>query len=264
MPLDPADPDPPGSGPPKPFEVVFSEDPPPPPPSGTKVTWYLDLRNRVLALFRDPPRAFIPPAHLALWLVPILLFAAADLGRSLALRDLVMQQAEVAALEMDIPEEMRDQALALTERSGEWVATPQAIIGLAVAWLANAFFFCFGTAGLFFAALNFVLGGRARYLDVVMVVGLSGLIAVLRTTLLTPIMRMQQSLEVSASPALFFSVESGLVYKIARLFDVFDLYRIFLLTVGFAVVARVPWSRSAALVVGFWALWALLALRIGS
>ena len=248
--------------PPDDFEVVFPDEPtpPPPPPRGP---WHRDLIERVTALFRDPAWAFRPPAHLALWLVPIVLLAIADLSRSLSLRELIIADAEQVALEMDLPEDARDEALAMAERSREWEATPVAVVELLVVWLFNAFIFVFGTGGLFYAGLNYILGGRARYLDVVMVISLTGIIAVLRTALLTPIMRAKESLEITASPAIFFAADSGILYRAAKLFDIFDLYRIFLLTVGFAVVARVPWRRTAGLVLSFWGIWAALALLGG-
>ncbi|MCA9730245.1 MAG: hypothetical protein KC729_21350, partial [Candidatus Eisenbacteria bacterium] len=97
-------------------------------------------------------------------------------------------------------------------------------------------------------------------LDVLGVFSLTGLVYAIREAVTIPLKLARQSLDIYTGPAALLSPDVGLIFKIAQMLDLFDLYRMFLVIVGLAVVGHVSTKRSAGVVLAFWGLWVVIQI----
>ena len=214
--------------------------------------------QRILALVASPRRAFSLPLHPSVWIAPLVILAAVQVSQSVLLRGLYQEKA-LAAIENNerIPEEQKQTIL---ERMEAGQKNPTAyiaqtaggiVVGLGIGLLVPAL--------LYFWGLNFLLGAASRFVEVFTVVVLSSMVLALRDVLLLPLKLTKGSLDVYTSPAAFVTSSNQLVIQALNKFDIFDLYRLFLLVIGFSVVALKPPGRTAIPVLIVWGLgWLLL------
>jgi hypothetical protein len=208
--------------------------------------------QRVLALVSAPRQAFVLPHRMAVWLIPMILMAMLAVTESVLLRDMGLEKA-VAKIEHNdnIPQEQKDKIL-------EQMRSPEAnsrseVLGPIFAVIGGAASLAV-PALIYLLLLNFVLGGQTRFSHVLGVVCLSSLINLPREILRLPIILSKHTLEVYFSPAAFVGGDGGMAAKLLNRFDLFDLYRLFLLSVGFAVITQMPVKKTAVAVVSLWLL----------
>lgn len=209
---------------------------------------------RCVALFTAPRSAFGPPRGLRFWLLPLLAILVVTVLDSVALQDLYNDQVyESMESNRALSEEQRTLILEALDKKAESSTTISSVVGVTAGAIFNigiAFFLL----GLFYLlGVNFGLAGSARYLDVVGVLALSWMALVPRILLTLPLKLSQGTLAIYTGPAALVG-DAGMLRTVLGFFDLFDLFRLFLLTVGLSVVGSVRTSRSAILVIAFWVL----------
>ena len=210
---------------------------------------------RCVALFTAPRNAFRAPRGLTFWLIPLIVILAVTVVDSVLLGDLYNEQIiETIESNRSFSDEQRTLILDTLEAKNESGTTVSSILQTTVGAIVNealAFFLL----GLFYMfGVNFGLAGQARYLDVVGVLALSWMALVPRVLLTLPLKLSQGTLDIHTGPAALVSHQGGWLPTILGFFDLFDLFRLFLITVGLSVVGGVKTSRSVILVVAFWLL----------
>jgi hypothetical protein len=229
----------------------------PEPGSPERPSLFAHLLRRIVFLFTSPSRAFEPPQDFTLWLVPLVLIAVINVVEPMLLKDLYLDKMRHFAEETTlVPESQKELFLKQIEESGE-TAGPLAWVTQAGSVLVTLGLLYFLPAGIYLLGLNFGLGGTARYADVLCVVCFSSLLLVAREIVTVPLKLERGSLAVFASPAAFVPADKKLLLEALNVLDIFHLYRLFLIIIGFSVVARVSVRNSAILVVALWGLWSL-------
>jgi hypothetical protein len=157
-----------------------------------------------------------------------------------------------------IPEEQREQILLRMEEA--YASTGGFLRQSRGGVAGNVILSYLVPALLYLLGLNFVLGARTRFRDVFAVTVFSNLIIVVRDLIRVPLMLMKNSLYVFVSPAAFADPENrALVWALDR-FDLFAVYRLLLLTLGLAAVARLAPKRAALPVLLVWLLVSLIGI----
>jgi hypothetical protein len=214
---------------------------------------------RFFRLFTSPGTVFALPRSTTLWVAPLIILCLLQMAQAILLHDLI-QQKSIAVLSAndhlseEQKEKMIDQMRVAQENTGVF-------IGQQVGGLVTVLIFTYLVpALLYLLGLNFVLGARARFSEVFSVVIFTGLIYIPKELLRIPLILAKHSLEVFTSPAAFVPADSFLLRFVCNLFDIFDLYRLFLLAAGFAVITQLPIRKTAYPVVAVWLLWAIAGI----
>lgn len=217
------------------------------------------ILTRFLRLFSSPFRAFVRPRTKALWLVPLIVMSLFQIMQGVLLRDLVQEKVLSSISQNDrIPEEQKEKILEQMEGS---MGSPMQLAlqqagGAAGTWLLVYVV----PALLFMLGLNFVLGAHVRFRDVFSVVAFSALVLLPRDLIRVPLMLAKGSLDVYTSPAALVSPDSTALVFALNLFDVFELYRLFVVAAGFVTLTGFALRKTLFPVVVVWLLYGLIGV----
>ncbi len=208
---------------------------------------------RVFALFTQPRAAFGRPRGPAFWIPPLILFIVTIVASSVLLADLnnqmVVEFVEDSTFMSDADKERALESMEVEPSVGRSILN--GLFGAGFSVLVSIFLL----GALYYAGVNFGLGATAGYFDIVGVLSLSSVALALREWITLPIKLAQQTLQIYTGPAALFEPGSSIPFIIAGFFDVFDLFNLFLITVGLSVVAKIRWQRTVIIVGVFWILW---------
>ena len=217
------------------------------------------LPQRFAWLWSAPRKAWTLPLAHSVWIVALIVLGVSQFGQSWLLRDLVREQMVTNIEQNDrMTEEQKTEIVARMEEgySSDARYAGQSLLGVVTALLMMVLV----PAALYLFGLNFGLGARVPFREVFAVTAFSGLITVVRDLLRTPIMLQRETLYVFVSPAALVDPNNrALVWALDR-FDVFSLYRLFVLAIGLAVIARMRPQRAAIPVVAVWLLVTLVGV----
>lgn len=219
------------------------------------------LWSRFVALFASPRRAFLAPRGRSFWLIPLIVSALVQGAHAFFLSDLYSTE-QRAAIESStqFSEEQRTHILEqLDENSAD--AGPK-IVQTAIGMIAGVLLSLVVPAALLMFGINFGVGGAARFIDALGVLSLTSLVYVIREAITIPLKLSQQTLSIFTGPAAFLEKSDGILFHIATMFDVFDLYRLFLVIIGLSVVGKVTTGRSAVVVLAFWGLFVIVQIGV--
>jgi hypothetical protein len=216
------------------------------------------LLQRVYGVFFSPKAAFAPRVPKIAWILPLVIIAAFQSAEGYLLRPMNLERMEQKLLQTDMPPEARDRALEGLEGQREQGPESMAIgfAGAAI-WIFLAGFLL--PSLLYWVGANFICGGSGAYWSIVSVVGLSHLVFVVRSILTVPLKLAKNSLDVFTSLALLPVAEAGSKLSNAlNVFDVFDLWYIFVASVGLSMVSGIRRGQALGVVILLWAVWALI------
>jgi hypothetical protein len=191
-----------------------------------------------------------------MWIAPLVLLSLMQFAQGILLRDLALEnmRAKIERSEL-VPEDQKESILRDLQPGADppGKVVGQTLFGVATFWVIGFLV----PAVLFLVGLNFVLGARASFRPVFTVAAFSGLVLLVRELLRTPIMLARDTVHVHTSPAAFLSEPSAAALAALGSFDVFELYRMVVLTFGLSAVSGVAPRRAAVPVVGVWLLYLL-------
>lgn len=217
------------------------------------------IPRRFAYLFHDPRRAWELPLRHSIWIVALVTLSISQLAQSWLLRDLVFEQTR-SNLERSerLPEEQREQILRSMEEAYD---SPGGFVRQAVAGVAGAALVSYLLPALvYLLGLNFVLGARASFREIFAVTSFSHLILLVRDLIRIPLMLAKGSLYVFVSPAAFVDPENRTLVWLLDRFDLFGLYRLLVVVLGLAIIARIAPKRALGPVVALWLLVTLIGV----
>ena len=123
----------------------------------------------------------------------------------------------------------------------------------------------FVTAIILFAG-NVIMGGSAKFAQVFSIYCWVGLIGLLGFLVRIPIQLQKLSMKVYFSPAVLFSseAEQSALFKIAAALDVFLIWQLVVLAIGFAALYKFPFGKSLAMLSSLFALRVAGGIILGS
>ncbi len=212
----------------------------------------LTLPERIFRLFTSPWEAFARPWPRNIWIVPLLFMLVVSTTQSLLLRDLALDAQVDRVSGMDISQAQKDAILdsidsGSTSAAGLVIQTVLGVVfSIALWYLLPALLYMLG--------LSFGLGARLRYAEALGVTMLTALLHGMRELIRLPIMLINNTLHVYTGPAALADPEQRALLALLQRFDLFDIYRIFLLTIGFAAISGLSARRTLIPVLSVWLL----------
>ena len=227
--------------------------------------------GRMAGVFLDPRAAFegvsasvsapdaTDPAKVrdgSLWWLPLLVVIAVSVVVvAYTVPNIVMpEQAKVireAVAERGGTPEQAEQAI----RMGGAMGLPMGIVSAAL----GTFIFVFAGAGIYHLLMG-VVGGKGTFRHSRAVFSYSLLISALASAIKLPLMAAKKTMFVETGPTLFFRdlEPSDRLYRFLSGFDIFTLWLVVVLVIGYAAAYRVPPRKAAIVVVGLWLLFTCL------
>ena len=152
-----------------------------------------------------------------------------------------------------------DQAYEMME--SPWVKATSIFGGVAV------FIVSFILAGIFYLVFNFMMGGDSSYKKVLSVYSYTGFaLGVVGILVKLPLIMAKGSVDVQTSPAAFLSADmkEQFLYKFLSKFDIFVVWQMILLIIGFGVLCKFSRGKSAAGVLTLWGIYIIVSILLSN
>ncbi len=221
--------------------------------------------QRVAGVFYQPQKVFNFLRHKPDILVPFLLAVIISILSSIVVYDIAIND-RIQAIEQDdrIPDERKDNIIDSMESSRE--GTKRVIYTFVVPPLGSMVFLAFmGVVFLFVG--NVILGGKAKYKQVLSAYSYAYLISLIAGSLVKiPMIKSAGTLKIHTSLAAFLSQDSAktVFYRLMDSFDIFTLWFLVVLGIGLAAIYKFPRNKGIAAVFGTWIVWVAITLALGS
>jgi hypothetical protein len=200
--------------------------------------------SMLVNIFLSPMRVFGSIKAKPTWIIPFVIFLLATAATSYVAAPLAMemQKQEMMTSDKYTPEqrELAAQQMQTYKGLGVAIGVFGGLIGAAImVFLMAAVILFMGTV---------VLGGSARFMELVALVCFTGMISVLGMLVKTPLMAMKQTMDVRTSLAVLLpgSDIKSVAYTLLNTFtDVFFVWGIILVIAGVAVIYNFTKGRAA-------------------
>lgn len=235
------------------------------------------LWSRIVGVFADPRAAFESVTSLvsvpdpveagktrdrSLWWVPLVIVVAVGVAvTAYTVPNIVMPQQATAireaVLERGGSPEQADDAIRMSGAIG----LPMGIVSAAL----GTFIFVLAGAGLLHLLMKLV-GGKGMFRHSRAVFSYALLVSALGSLVKLPLMMSKKTMFIETGPTLFFRglEPSDKLYRFLSGFDIFTLWLVAVLIVGYAVAYRLPARKAAVIVIVLWlALTGLMSLLPG-
>jgi len=218
--------------------------------------------QRVINVFVNPGKAFIAVRNKPNWIPPAMLVILLGLLMTYLIAPIAMQEQEEKTITMlekrGMSQDQIDEALESGQAIGKYIMYPSALIGGIVVLLLSAAIWLFVS--------NTLLGGQARYTQMLEVAGLSSLIATVGMFIKIPIILAQKTMNVHFSLATFLPENSKdtFLYKFLINTDLFNVWSIAVLCIGIAVVGGLKVKKVWPVVVALLIVWYLGVAALGN
>jgi hypothetical protein len=219
----------------------------------------INFLQRVIGIFTNPERVFRYLRVKPDFVLPVLLTMLLTIISSLFVYDIAIND-QIAKVEKsdNIPDERKELVIDQIEASKEgprkilyqYVVPPISILVLYA--LISAIFLFIG---------NIILGGKARFVQLLSVYSYSYLIVVLLGMIIKiPLILARQTTQINLSPAVFFTPEQigqG-IFNFIQSFDIFNVWFIIVFGIGFAVIYGFSKPKGIISVIIAWLLYVLI------
>jgi hypothetical protein len=152
-----------------------------------------------------------------------------------------------------------DQAYEMME--APWMKATSIFGGIAV------FIMTFILAGIFYLVFSFIMGGETTYKKVLSVYSYTGFaVGIVGMIVKLPLMMAKGSALIQTSPAAFLSVDmkDQFLYKFLAKFDIFVVWQMILLIIGFGVIYKFSRGKSAAGVLTLWGIYIVVSILLSN
>ncbi len=213
-----------------------------------------------LGVYFSPLETFASIDRKPDWILPLLVLAIISVA-TIYLIHPIIKEVQLNAI-IELQNMSRDQAEELLSRGGVLVGLMPMVFEFIRVFVA-----AFIVAGAFYVTNSFVLGGESTYTKVLSVYSYVGLaVGVVGTIVRLPLIMAKQSLEVQTSLAVILSPEAKdqLFYKLLAKFDLFTIWQVLLLIIGFGVIYKFAKEKSALSVLSLWFIYIVISLLLGS
>ncbi|TKJ41464.1 hypothetical protein CEE37_02570 [candidate division LCP-89 bacterium B3_LCP] len=224
---------------------------------------HLSPLQRLIGVFSAPKQTLEDIAIRPSWVLPFILTIVITIGATHVLREAIVADFKTSPAYDKLME--NDQlTVEQVERARDMQITGMrnfAAIGGGIATVLAIFV----VAAILLFVGNVVLGGTGYFKQTLAIFCWSGLIGTLGYILQVPISLQKLSMKVYFSPAAFMSaeMEETALFKIAAALDVFVIWRIIVLAMGFAAIYKFSMNKSLAALGGLYALFVLIVVVSG-
>ncbi len=211
-------------------------------------------------LYFNPQRSFQSIDQKPDWVIPMLTLAVISAVLMVFLMP-IMKQFQIEHL-MDLRGISREQAeeIILKAWKIQQITTPIFVfVGIFVSQFVIAFvFYLVGTV---------FMGGNVQYIKVVSLWAYTSLsVGIVGIIVRAPIMFAKKTMAVQTSLAAFLSPDSktSMLYKIFAKLDVFVIWQLILVTIGFMIIYKFNSKKSTTVVFGLYLLWIIISVLLQS
>lgn len=211
-------------------------------------------------LYFNPQKSFQSIDSKPDWVLPVVIMAVVTAIIMVALAP-IMHQFQVERL-MDIRNLSREQAEDLLQKGRQFqkfLVPISAFIGIFVVEIVAAlFFYLVGTV---------FMAGDVPYKKVLSIWAYTSLaVGIIGMIIRTPLMFIKKTMLVQTSLAAFLSADSrgSLLYRVFSKIDVFMIWQLILVTLGFVAIYKFSTKKSATVVFGLYVLWIVVSVLFGS
>jgi len=175
------------------------------------------------------------------WVLPFIISLLISAGAMYLLTPVIIEEGHDKMVEQmekrGVPDDQRDRAMEQGAKIQKYTITPMAVVGGAVV--------TFIIAAVWLFVSNVIVGGAARYAQILGVVVYTGFIGLLGFLIKMPIMLSQQTMNVHFSLAALMSdaAKDTFLYKLLANVELFNLWTIVATSIGLAIVAGVKSSK---------------------
>jgi hypothetical protein len=207
-----------------------------------------NLFQRTIGVFTAPQQTFNDIARQPNWIFPlILVLVAAMIFTQILIPALLAdQEASPQYQEMlqrdDVSAEDLESIIEVQQKATKnFAAVGAGVFTLIAALLASAILLFVG---------NIIMGGNGKFLQMFSVYCWGGLIGILGYLIRLPISISNVTMKVYLGPAILLSSESQetALFKIAAALDIFVIWRIALIAIGFAAIYKINMNKSVSIV----------------
>lgn len=218
------------------------------------------LFSRIINVFFAPTATFKAVKIKPAWLVPAIIYAVLAVAMAHLIKPVAMDVQKEKTIEQLMNRGMdQEQAEELATKNlgiGQKLMYPMTLIGTFIAF--------FVLAGVWLFISNIVLGGQAKYAQLLGVVVYKSFIDLLGGYIKVPIILSKQSIDVHFSIAMFLQKSEGFLYKFLSKIEVFNIWGIAVLCIGIAVMSNREVKRVVPWVVGVYVLYYIVSISVGS
>jgi len=221
----------------------------------------MNVIKRIIGVFTSPRLTFEAVRERPGWVVPLIILVLIGLAMLALMGPVIMKEQMGRQVEMmqdrGMSQNQIDQAMERGAKIGNIMMYVFGVIGPVVAFLISAAVWLF--------VCNVLLGGAAKYAQMLGVVVYQAFIATLGGLIKLPIILSRETLNVHFSLATFMS-ESGketFIYKLLSKVELFNVWGIIVLCIGIAVIGRHDIKKVWPPVVGIFVLWYLATSAFG-
>ncbi len=212
-----------------------------------------------LGIFASPKQTLESIAAHPTWVVPVvILLLAAMVFAQLTIPAILADVESSGQLEKII--EQRNLTPEQAEAAREMQRTQVKSFGIVGAGIGFLLFSVIGAAIVLFVG-NIILAGKANFRQVFAVYVWSGLVTLISYIIRVPLSLQQMTMKIYFSPAVLLPVEmeQSFIFKVAAALDIFMLWRVALLALGFAAVYRFGLGKAFGTIGGLYLLVAVLS-----
>jgi hypothetical protein len=221
----------------------------------------LSVFETFVGIFTNPQLAFQSVKANPNWLFPVMILIIVGIVLSIVLSDINLDLQKQAILDSErIQEDQKD--IFLTE-----FENPSFMREYGFGFLGIIFYYF---AGFSIAALalmvvgNFILGGQTSFKENYALMCWGGLIGIVASIVKVPLMLSKNSIEVYTSLAILMdgSQSKTFMFKLLNAIDVFAIWQIIVLSIGFSVIYSFSKGKSYAAVISLYVIYTLGAIGI--
>jgi len=217
--------------------------------------------QKVVYIFTNPARVFYSLRRKPTWVIPFVLILIMTALFSVATKNLMLEyRKEMILNSTTIPEEQKDTILERMDSMSAKSYYIQSIgggsIGLILVYLLGA--------GVFFFVGNFILGGKATFKQIFALYVWGNMVSLLELPLKAGLALLKGSVQVYTSLAVLMDPEQSktALFQILNAIDVFNIWRVILWGMGFAIIYKFSAKKSYITVVSIYVFYVLLSIGL--
>lgn len=219
----------------------------------------LNFLQRVIGIFTNPERVFQYLRVKPDYILPLLLAVILTTVSSPFIYDIAIND-QIANIEKNdsIPDDRKE--LIIDQISTSQEGSRKIIYMLVVPPISVLILYAL-ISGIFLFIGNIILGGKARFVQLLSIYSYSYLIVMLLGMIIKiPLILARQTTQINLSPAVFFSPEQvgQAIFNFIQSFDIFNIWFIVVFGIGFAVIYAFSKPKGIISVFIAWLLYVLI------
>ena len=219
----------------------------------------LNFLQRVIGIFTNPERVFRYLRVKPDFILPLLLAVILTMISSLFIYDIAIND-QIATIEKNenIPDDRKE--LMIDQISGSQQGIQKMLFMLVVPPISILVLYALISAIFLFIG-NIILGGKARFVQLLSIYSYSYLIVMLLGMIVkVPLILARQTTQVNLSPAVFFTPEQvgQAIFNFIQSFDIFNIWFIIVFGIGFAVIYAFSKPKGIISVIIAWLLYVII------